>query len=271
MTLAPGPRVPDAGGFRKTRQPMARILVAEDDAKQAQLIRMYLEREGHAVSIAGDGRTALEQIRQKRPDLVVLDVMMPGVDGLDVCRIVRAESDVPIVMVTARSTEDDLLLGLDLGADDYVTKPYSPRELMARIRTVLRRGGSGPGTGLGATTVHQVGDLLVDTGRHEVRLRGRLVELTPTEFKLLALLAATPGRAYSRQELLDAALGFDHYALERTVDVHVMNLRRKVEDDHRAPRYLLTVYGVGYKMAERVDGEAGGVGDPATGQPDGSA
>jgi len=227
---------------------MARILVAEDDAKQAELVRMYLEREGHAVSLARDGRAALEQVRQKRPDLVVLDVMMPNVDGLDVCRILRAESDVPIVMVTARSTEDDLLLGLDLGADDYVTKPYSPRELMARIRTVLRRGRPSYDASEGA---YRVGDLEVDTGRHEVRMAGRLVEVTPTEFKLLELLATVPGRAHTRLELLDAALGFDHYALERTVDVHVMNLRRKLGDDPRTPRYLLTVYGVGYKMAEQ--------------------
>jgi DNA-binding response OmpR family regulator len=227
----------------------ARILVAEDDPKQAELVRMYLEREGHAVTVARDGRTALEQIRQKHPDLVVLDVMMPNVDGLDVCRILRAESDIPIVMVTARSTEDDMLLGLDLGADDYVVKPYSPRELMARIRTVLRRSGT-TGGAAAAVPVYQVGELAVDVGRHEVRLAGQLIEVTPTEFKLLEVLASAPGRARSRQELLDAALGFDHYALERTVDVHVMNLRRKIEDDHRHPRYLLTVYGRGYKMAE---------------------
>ena len=226
----------------------ARILVAEDDIKQAELVRMYLEREGHAVTVVRDGRAALDQIRQKQPDLVVLDVMMPNVDGLDVCRILRAESDIPIVMVTARSTEDDMLLGLDLGADDYVVKPYSPRELMARIRTVLRRAGAT--TVAGGVPVHQVGELIIDVGRHEVCLAGKLVEVTPTEFKLLEVLASVPGRARSRQELLDAALGFDHYALERTVDVHIMNLRRKVEDDHRHPRYLLTVYGRGYKMAE---------------------
>jgi DNA-binding response OmpR family regulator len=246
-------RVPPGGRLRETPRGMARILVAEDDAKQAELVRMYLEREGHAVSVARDGRAALEQVRQKRPDLVVLDVMMPGVDGLDVCRVLRAESDVPIVMVTARSTEDDMLLGLDLGADDYVTKPYSPRELVARIRTVLRRARSSL---VPDANVHRVGDLVVDGGRHEVRLGGRLVDVTPTEFKLLELLAASPGRARSRQELLDAALGFDHYALDRTIDVHVMNLRRKIEDDHRTPRYLLTVYGVGYKIAELPDAPA---------------
>lgn len=239
----------DVDPMNKSSRPVgARILVAEDDVKQAELVRMYLEREGHAVTVARDGRTALDQVRQKRPDLLVLDVMMPNVDGLDVCRIVRAESDIPIVMVTARSTEDDMLLGLDLGADDYVVKPYSPRELMARIRTVLRRAGTTSASS--AVPVYTVGELAVDVGRHEVRLAGELIEVTPTEFKLLEVLASAPGRARSRQELLDAALGFDHYALDRTVDVHIMNLRRKIEDDHRQPRYLLTVYGRGYKMAE---------------------
>ena len=229
----------------------ARILVVEDDLKQAELIRLYLEREGHAVAVVHDGRAALEHARQKGPDLVVLDVMLPKVDGLDVCRVLRHESVVPIVVLTARSTEDDLLLALDLGADDYITKPYSPRELVARVRTVLRRAAAG---GAPRDEVVEVGDLTVDRGRHEVRLPGARVDVTPTEFKLLALLAGSPGRAFSRQRLLDAALGFDHYALERTVDVHMMNLRRKLEDDPRSPRYLLTVFGVGYKMAELVDG-----------------
>jgi DNA-binding response OmpR family regulator len=227
----------------------ARILVAEDDTKQAELIRMYLEREGFAVAVVHDGRAALEQARQKRPDLIVLDVMMPRTDGLDVCRILRADSQVPIIMLTARSTEDDLLLGLDLGADDYLTKPFSPRELVARVRTVLRR--SAAAMGGSGSEIHRIGELEIDGSRHEVRLAGRPVEVTPTEFKLLELLAEVPGRAFTRQRLLDAALGFDHYALERTVDVHVMNLRRKIEADHRSPRYLLTVYGVGYKLAEQ--------------------
>jgi len=233
----------------------ARILVVEDDAKQAELIRMYLEREGHALAVVHDGRAALEHARRKQPDLVVLDVMLPKVDGLDVCRILRHESSVPIVMLTARSTEDDLLLGLDLGADDYVTKPYSPRELVARVRTVLRRA-SGAGNGRPEGSPLVVGDLVVDPGRHEVRLRDVLLEVTPTEFKMLELLAGSPGQTFTRQRVLDAAFGFDHYALERTVDVHMMNLRKKVEDDPRVPRYLVTVFGVGYKMAE--DPGAGG-------------
>jgi DNA-binding response OmpR family regulator len=205
------------------------------------------------VVVAHDGRAAVDEVRRRRPDLVLLDLMMPKVDGFDVCRILRIESAVPIVVLTARSTEEDLLLGLDLGADDYITKPYSPRELVARVRTVLRRA-AGPGTGGDAdTAVHRVGLLEVDAGRHEVRMGGDLVDVTPTEFKLLALLAASPGRAFRRQRLLDGMLGFDHYALDRTVDVHVKNLRRKIEADPRWPRYLLTVQGVGYKLAERPD------------------
>jgi DNA-binding response OmpR family regulator len=229
----------------------ARILVADDDTKQAELISMYLKREGHAVAIARDGREALDEARRLQPDLVLLDVMMPRVDGLDVCRVLRAESDVAIIMVTARSTEDDLLLGLDLGADDYVSKPFSPRELVARVATVLRRGRR---AGLDSQTVHIIGDLKVDEDRFEVRLGGELVECTPSEFKILARLAGSPGKAFSRQELLDAAMGFDHYALDRTVDVHVMNLRRKLEQDPQRPRYLITVKGRGYKLAEQSDG-----------------
>jgi DNA-binding response OmpR family regulator len=231
----------------------ARILVAEDDRKQADLICRYLEREGYSVAVVHDGRAAIEAARQRRPDLLVLDVMMPRVDGLDVCRVLRAESDVPIIMLTARSTEDDMLLGLDLGADDYLTKPYSPRELVARVRTVLRRARkTGNGTA-NAEGPYRVGDLEVDAVRHEVRLNGAPVETTPAEFRILAALIAEPGRAFSRAQLLTEAFGFDHYALDRTVDVHVMNLRRKIEKKASEPRYLLTVYGVGYKMADDGD------------------
>jgi len=225
----------------------ARILVAEDDPKQAQRLRLYLEREGHTVLLAHDGRSALDQARQKQPDLVVLDVMMPRVDGLDVCRVLRAESSVPIIMVTARASEDDLLLGLDLGADDYITKPYSPRELVARVRVALRRGGARADSDEGP---YRVGAVEVDPARHEVRVAGRAMDCTAAEFKVLACLMAEPGRVFTRQQLLDRAFGFDHYALERTVDAHVKNLRRKLERDPGRPAYLLTVYGVGYKFAE---------------------
>src|SRR5688572_12227462 len=187
----------------------ARILVAEDDRKQAELIRRYLEREGHLTVVVYDGRAAIDEARRRSPDLLVLDVMMPKVDGLDVCRVLRADGEVPIIMLTARSTEDDLLLGLDLGADDYLTKPYNPRELVARVRTVLRRTRS-----RSEGEVYRVGELEIDPGRHEVRLADRLVEVTPAEFKILACLAASPGRAFSRQQLLEHAFGFDHYVFD---------------------------------------------------------
>jgi DNA-binding response OmpR family regulator len=226
----------------------ARILVAEDDRKQAELLRRYLERDGYSVVVVHDGRAAIDEARRRQPDLLVLDVMMPKVDGLDVCRVLRAESDVPIVLLTARSTEDDLLLGLDLGADDYVTKPYSPRELTARVRTALRRARPQP-TGPEADGALRVGDLTVDPARHRVTRADRVVDCTPTEFRLLVFLAASPGRVFTRQELLDGAFGFDRYVLDRTVDVHVRNLRRKLEDDPTDPTLLRTVYGVGYTLA----------------------
>ncbi len=235
-----------------------RILIAEDDPKQAELIRLYLERDGFAVAIATDGRDALEQVRRRKPDLVILDVMMPKVDGLDVCRILRYErTDVAIVMLTARSTEDDLLLGLELGADDYLTKPYSPRELVARVRAVLRRAGHS-----NVTEVHVVGDLHVDAARRQVGVGvgagpdgggapgHHLVECIPREFDILLALIRNPGRVFTRLQLLEAAFGFDYDGLERTVDVHVANLRKKIEADPTRPEYLVTVYGVGYKMAD---------------------
>ncbi|MBO0871210.1 MAG: response regulator transcription factor [Micromonosporaceae bacterium] len=233
----------------------ARILVAEDDPKQANLVRIYLEREGHSVLVVGDGRRALDASRAHRPDLLVLDVMMPTVDGLDVCRILRAESEVPILLLTARSTEEDKLLGLDLGADDYVTKPYSPRELTARVRALLRRSGK---AAPGAAEVRTVGDLEIDAARFEVRVAGRPVVLTAKEFGILEVLAAEPGRVFTRAQIIDRAFGFDHDVLERTVDAHVLNLRRKLEADLAQPRYVQTVYGRGYRLAER---------NPAAGPP----
>jgi DNA-binding response OmpR family regulator len=226
----------------------ARVLVAEDDPKQANLVRIYLEREGHSVHTVGDGRSALDRCRAYRPDLVVLDVMLPSLDGLDVCRVLRAESDVPILLLTARSTEEDLLTGLDLGADDYLTKPYSPRELTARVRALLRRAGR---VSADDTAVLTVGQLRVDTGRFEVRVGERAVRLTAKEFGILQVLAAEPGRVFTRAQIIDRAFGFDQYVEERTVDAHVMNLRRKIEVDPGAPGYVQTVYGRGYRMAEQ--------------------
>jgi DNA-binding response OmpR family regulator len=227
----------------------ARILVAEDDRRQAQLLRRYLELEGHAVIVVHDGRAAIEQARRRHPDLLVLDVMMPKVDGLDVCRVLRREMDTPIILLTARSTEDDVLLGLDLGADDYVTKPYRPRELVARVRTLLRRHSPVPAA-MDPDGPTVVGDLVIDAHRHRVSCRGQVVDCTPTEFRLLSFLASSPGRVYSRQELLRAVSGFDNYTLERTIDAHVRNLRRKLGDDADQPEILRTVYGVGYVLAD---------------------
>jgi DNA-binding response OmpR family regulator len=221
-----------------------KILVADDDRKTVDLIRLYLEREQHEVLVAYDGREALEIARRRSPALVILDWMLPNVDGLDICRILRAESDVPIIMLTARSTEEDKLLGLDLGADDYVTKPFSPRELVARVRVVLRRSSQEE---VVAPALH-IGELVIDFTAHEVWHRGEPVRLTPKEFKLLETLAHEPGRAFSRGELVNRVFGLDYEGYDRTIDVHLMNLRKKIEDDPNRPAYLLTVYGIGYKF-----------------------
>lgn len=235
----------------------AQVLVAEDDPKQAELIKRYLEHDHHRVVVVHDGRAAIDEARRRQPDLAVLDVMMPKVDGLDVCRVLRAESDVPIVLLTARTTEDDVLLGLDLGADDYVTKPYSPRQLAARVRAILRRSARGQSGQHRERPSLEVGDLVVNEQRHEVTLDGALLDCTPAEFRLLATLAAAPGRVFTRGQLLSQAFGMDRFVTERTIDVHVMNLRRKLEADPRRPARLLTVYGVGYKLNDGTDGRSG--------------
>ncbi|WP_404867985.1 response regulator transcription factor [Kitasatospora griseola] len=230
----------------------AHVVVAEDDPKQADLVRLYLEREGHQVVVVHDGRAALREARLGRARLLVLDVMMPVLDGLDVCRALRAESALPVLMLTARSAEDDLLLGLDLGADDYLTKPYSPRELVARVRALLRRGAPAAPPRDAATPpgALSVGPLTVDSLRHEVTTHGQPVNCTPGEFRLLEVLAAQPGRVFTRAQLLEHLHGIDRYTTARTVDTHVMNLRRKIEPHPRRPAVLLTVYGIGYKLAE---------------------
>ena len=225
----------------------SKILVVDDDPSIVDLVRLYLEREGYRVLVAYDGLEALELARQQQPDLVVLDLLLPEVDGLDVCRILQTESGVPIIMLTAKTAEEDKLVGLRLGADDYVTKPFSPRELVARVEAVLRRVGKESPNGPAEV---RFADLVVDRRCHEVRMRDEVVDLTPTEFRLLEVLAGEPGRAFTRPELLDRVFGYDFEGFERTVDVHVKNLRKKIEPDPRQPIYLQTVYGVGYKMGE---------------------
>jgi DNA-binding response OmpR family regulator len=223
-----------------------RILVVEDDRKTAASLRLYLEHAGFEVSTALTGSEALRQARETEPDLLLLDVMLPEVDGLAVCRALRAERDVPVILVTARSTEEDKLEGLALGADDYVTKPFSPREVVARVRAVLRRARH-PEMAQGRIRTQQVE---IDVGAHTAAVRGRPVELTPAEFDLLAALARAPGRAFSRAGLVERAFGADYDGLERTLDAHVMRLRRKIESPGQPP-LLVTVFGVGYRLDDR--------------------
>jgi two-component system alkaline phosphatase synthesis response regulator PhoP len=227
-----------------------KVLVVDDDAKTVELVKLYLNRDGYRVLTAYDGLEALQLARESHPDIIVLDLMLPGIDGLEVCRILRAESDVPIIMLTAMTTDHDRLTGLNLGADDYVTKPFSPRELAARVRAVLRRlpGERGP-----AEIKH--GELTLDLLKHEAFLAGKLLNLTPIEFKLLGVLAKEPGRVFSRAQIIEKAFGYDFDGFDRTIDVHILNLRRKIEPDPRHPKYIKTVYGAGYKLLE-VNGDS---------------
>ncbi len=222
-----------------------RVLIVDDDQKTVELVGLYLKRDGYRVLTAYDGIEALRQAREGNPDVIVLDLMLPGMNGLEVCRTLRKESDVPIIMLTAKATEQDKLTGLDLGADDYVTKPFSPKELAARVRALLRRlpGERGP-------SEIKNGILGIDFVKHQAFLDGRSLNLTPTEFKLLGVLAKEPGRVFSRAEIIDKALGYDFEGFDRTVDVHILNLRRKLEADPDHPKYIKTVYGVGYTFLE---------------------
>jgi two-component system alkaline phosphatase synthesis response regulator PhoP len=224
---------------------MQKILIVDDEPKISRLVRDYLERGGFAVSIARDGPEGLMRARTEHPDLVVLDLGLPGLDGLDVTRALRRDSQVPIIMLTARDDETDKVIGLELGADDYVTKPFSPRELVARVRAVLRRRQPAE-----TSDLLVVGDLLVDPVRMRVSVEGRAAELTATEFTLLAEMARQPGRVFTRSQLLDAIHGVAFESYERAIDAHVKNVRRKIEADPHAPRRLLTVYGVGYRLAD---------------------
>jgi two-component system alkaline phosphatase synthesis response regulator PhoP len=224
-----------------------RILVVDDDRQIVRLIRAYLEQSGYEVLTAYDGDTALHAIRHDRPDLVVLDLMLPGKDGWEITRILRSDAALagtPIIMLTARVEDTDKIVGLELGADDYVTKPFNPRELVARVRAVLRRVRDIEPP----PSLLRVGELTLDPDRHEVRLQGQLIELTPAEFDLLRTLMEEPDHTFTRGELIERAFGYTYEGLERTIDSHIKNLRRKLEVDPRNPRYIQTVYGVGYRL-----------------------
>ena len=225
---------------------MPTVLVVDDERQIAAIARDYLTRAGFSVTIASDGASGLELARQKRPDLIVLDLGLPKLDGLDVARALRKESDVPIIMLTARVDETDRLHGFEVGADDYITKPFSPRELVARVSSVLRRARYDPER----STTFEVAGLSVDSAKLQVERNGKPIDLTPTEFHLLAALARHPGRVFTRAQLLDAVRGTERESFERAIDAHVKNVRRKLERDPHHPRYLLTVYGIGYKFAE---------------------
>ncbi len=224
------------------------ILVVDDEPKIVKQARDYLEKSGYRVVTAGDGTTAMAVARHERPDLVVLDLNLPGLDGLDVCRALRRESDVPIIMLTARVEETDRLIGLELGADDYITKPFSPRELVARVRAVLRRVQGGVRT----PGLIRAGDLEIDVHGHRLTRAGEPIRLTRSEFNLLAVLAQHPGQTFTRAQLLDRLHGVAYDGYDRSVDAHIKNLRRKLEANPIEPRYVLTVYGVGYKFTDEV-------------------
>ena len=223
-----------------------KILVVDDEKKLVTILKGYLEQAGFAVATAYDGQQALTVFRHEKPALVLLDLNLPQIDGLDVCRTMRKESNVPVIMVTARVEEADRLIGLELGADDYIVKPFSPREVVARVRAVLRRAEGEP---VRAET-RNAGDLTLDLGKHSARLKDRTLELTPTEFDLLAVLMQNPGRAFTRLQLLDQVQGEAFEGYERTIDAHVKNLRQKIERDPKSPQYILTVFGVGYKFVD---------------------
>lgn len=223
---------------------MALILIIEDEPELVKILRSYLEKAGYSVATASRGDQGLSIYEHQSPDLVLLDLNLPGMDGLDVAREIRRKGDTPIIMVTARVEETDRLIGLELGADDYVTKPYSPREVVARVRAVLRRAGKVPA----ASNLIHVHDLEIDLDAHTVSRAGNPIELTPTEFNLLAALAGQPGRAFTRLQLLEAVQGVAYEGYERTIDAHIKNLRAKLEPDPKEPIYIETVFGVGYKM-----------------------
>ena len=224
------------------------VLILEDDPHTVEVVQLYLRRDGHHVLSATDGIAGLSLAREAQPDLIILDLMLPGMDGLEICRILRQESDVPIVMLTARADEEDRLAGLDLGADDYVTKPFSPRELAARIRAVLRRSARDELEGGAARLDYE--SISMEMRQRTVHVDGTQIHLTPTEIRLLALLMREPGRTFSRDQIIDRVFGYDFEGFDRSVDSHVYSLRRKLEAAAGDKRYIHTIYGVGYRLGD---------------------
>ncbi|MDP2919246.1 MAG: response regulator transcription factor [Dehalococcoidia bacterium] len=220
------------------------ILVVDDEKRIVEIVQAYLEKEGYKVITAHDGEKTLELARKEAPDLIVLDLMLPGISGWDICRILRKEIDTPIIMLTARDDTTDKIIGLELGADDYMTKPFDPKELVSRVRAVLRRYEGSKVT----PRILEAGDLRIDVERRTVRRAAKNIELTSTEFDLLRALAESPGRVFTRMQLLDMIQGEAYEGYERTIDSHIKNLRKKIEPDPDHPRYILTVYGTGYKL-----------------------
>lgn len=251
-TASPGGRgTPGTPGHQDPHLPKRgmRVLVIEDEQPISRLVATYLERENFVVDVAGTGESGVDLARANQPDVIVLDLMLPGMDGIEACRQIRTFSDAYIIMLTARTDEVDRLIGLSVGADDYVTKPFSPRELVARVRAMLRRPRSST-LGVTAEPPRRFGELTIDTAAREAQLAGEPVELTRTEFDLLDTLSAAPRVAFSRRQLLEQVWGGDWYGDDHVIDVHIANLRHKLEDDPRAPRFVRTVRGVGYRMGE---------------------
>lgn len=222
------------------------VLIVDDDVKLVELLQTYFEQEQFLVYTAYDGIEAVELVAKRKPDIMILDIMLPGMDGREVCRKIRQHNDVPIIMLTAKDDESDRLVGLGIGADDYVTKPFSMKEVVARAKVILRRM---HGEVVEKKTVLQFREITIDLDRHQVKRSGEVLDLTPTEFKLLEVLARAPERVYSRFQLMENTQGYAFDGYERTIDAHIRNLRRKLEPDSRNPQYVVTVYGVGYKFA----------------------
>ncbi len=221
------------------------VLIVDDDVKLVKLLQTYFAKEGFITYTVNDGLDALQAVREKKPDIMVLDLMLPGLEGWEVCRRVRRDNDIPIIMLTARDEESDRLVGLEIGADDYVTKPFSPKEVVARAKVILRRAHK--------ETVRQepirAGSLSIDLERHQVSQANQHIELTPTEFKILELLAANAGKVFSRLQIVEQTQGYTFEGYERTIDAHIKNLRRKIEENPKEPQYIQTVYGIGYKFS----------------------